>query len=319
MNITNNEEKFMSIGNFNWGYGNQPSLIGTLVFPGRQSCLPASTVPEYPAQAYPVMNYPGSDYFNSTYDVGTAIEHDYFNKFPRGCYGTSSPFGSPFTGLSSGSSFSNPYSSLSSGLAFTNPLAGLYSDNSYNFTNSSFNNYAFNPVSCQNNSPIGSSIINQILNFINISNNVDVDVDIDETEKTETTKTTAKTDTTAKTNTDDDDDDSVDSLIGLLSDFLKGFKSGSTSNVAQTNVNINNFLSQGSAGAVPNDITSITNPLPLSDPYGNALPVNYAAIQYGLFGNVHGVDSIIARYVADIMPTDKNSPGYTWKYTIPGG
>lgn len=292
----------MSIGNLNWGYG-QPSLIGTLVFPGRQSCLPASTVPEYPAQAYPVMNYPGSDYFNSTYDVGTAIEHDYFNKFPRGCYGTSSPFGSPFSGMSSG-------------LAFTNPLAGLYSDNSYNFTNSSFNNYAFNPVSCQNNSPVGSSIINQILNFINISNNVDVDVDIDETEKTETT---AKTNTTTKTNTDDDDDDSVDSLIGLLSDFLKGFKSGSTSNVAQTNVNINNFLSQGSARAVPNDITSITNPLPLSDPFGNALPVNYAAIQYGLFGNVHGVDSIIARYVGDIMPTDRNAPGYTWKYTIPGG
>ena len=50
------------------------TLIGSVVFPGRQSPLPGPTVKEIPATWFPIINYPGSDYYNSTYDLYHAID-----------------------------------------------------------------------------------------------------------------------------------------------------------------------------------------------------------------------------------------------------
>jgi len=60
------------------------------------------------------------------------------------------------------------------------------------------------------------------------------------------------------------------------------------------------------------------DPLPISDYYGNQIPTTNCVVQEGLFGNFYGVQSILSRYVGDTMSTDKNAPGYTWKYTVPG-
>ena len=57
----------------------------------------------------------------------------------------------------------------------------------------------------------------------------------------------------------------------------------------------------------------------LSEDWGNTdIPFGWADVSSGLFGNVHGVNSIINRYVADNMPTanqDPTAPGNTWAFT----
>ena len=201
--------------NFNTGFNYaQPSLVGSLVFPGRQSVLPASTVPEYAAQAYPLLNYS-----SSAHQMVSALGDDKLGRYLN--------------------------------VANFNPNA---------YTNNSYSSNPYSNSSCNNSSYSNNSLINMILNFINIQNTDTIE-----------TETPEVADTSTTTTTNDDN--------GL----------------------------------------SLFNPNTLSDPFGNQIPFNYAATQFGLFGNYYGTQSILSRYVADVMPTDKDAPGYTWKYTVPWG
>ncbi len=49
-----------SISALNYPYTNP--LIGRIVFPGRKSLLPKSTIHEYPATAFPIVNYSRANY-----------------------------------------------------------------------------------------------------------------------------------------------------------------------------------------------------------------------------------------------------------------
>lgn len=53
--------------------GYHSTLIGSVVFPGRESPLPGATIHEIPATWFPVLNAPGSDYYNGTYDLYHSI------------------------------------------------------------------------------------------------------------------------------------------------------------------------------------------------------------------------------------------------------
>jgi hypothetical protein len=68
-------------------YRTKPSLIGTLLFPGRKSLLPASTVPEMPATFFPSLNYPRSDYNNATSDLNYLLENHRLKPGTEGNYG----------------------------------------------------------------------------------------------------------------------------------------------------------------------------------------------------------------------------------------
>ncbi|OGI03749.1 MAG: hypothetical protein A2104_08890 [Candidatus Melainabacteria bacterium GWF2_32_7] len=282
--------------NFNTGlnYASQPSLVGTLVFPGRQSVLPASTVPEYAAQAYPLLNYS-----SSAQQMVSALGDDHLGQY----------------------------------LNFANFNQSSYNtNNSYSCNNNSYTNNSFS-----NN----NSIINVILNFLNGQN----------------TKSTNDT-STAATNTSNGlslfDPLPISDLYGNQIPFnnaaiqlgLFGNYYGTQSIVSRyvadtmptdkdapgytwkyTVPGQNSTVASSTSTSTTTTTTStnasnglsLFNPLPISDLYGNQIPFNNAVIQEGLFGNVHGVTSILSRYVADVMPTDKDAPGYTWKYTVPAG
>ena len=119
-------------------------------------------------------------------------------------------------------------------------------------------------------------------------------------------KTTATADKVETTSVNNQEPTVKELLIKLLTKLTNNSDSqiptlnANTANQAQNNSNIPVY------------------PKPLSDPLGGQIPTNNGVIQDGLFGNFHGTTSILSRYVGDTMPTNKDAPGYTWKYTLPG-
>jgi len=303
--------------NMQSGYPGEPSLVGTLVFPGRQSVLPASTVPEYAAQAYPLLNYS-----SSAQQMVSALGDDKLG-FPN-----FANFNSQYT--NSSYSYSNPYSNNS------------YINN--NFRNNSYSN---------------NSIINIILNFINIQNPKSAETNVIETKAPEVAEPAPTTTTNVVNGLSLFDPKPLSDPFGNQIPFnyaatqfgLFGNFYGTQSIVSRyvadvmptdqdapgytwkytvpgqysipapagTNTTSTTTTTTSTVPTSTNNGLSLFDPKPLSDPFGNQIPYNNAAIQYGLFGNVHGVTSILSRYVADVMPTDKDAPGYTWKYTVPEG
>jgi len=63
----------------------------------------------------------------------------------------------------------------------------------------------------------------------------------------------------------------------------------------------------------------IFDPKPLNSKWGNNdIPFDLATTQTGLYGNVHGLNAILGRYVGDNMPSaveDPTAPGNSWIYT----
>ncbi|HBG48423.1 MAG TPA: hypothetical protein DDW90_02735 [Cyanobacteria bacterium UBA9971] len=298
--------------NFNTGFNYaQPSLVGSLVFPGRQSVLPASTVPEYAAQAYPLLNYS-----SSAHQMVSALGDDKLGRYLN--------------------------------VANFNPTS--YSNNAYSYNPYSNNSYSNNTFS--NNSSSNNSIINIILNFINAKSTDTATQDETTTADTPSTTTTNTINGLSLFNPLPISDlygnqipfNNAATQLGLFGNYYgtqsivsryvgdtmstdkdaPGYTwkyTVPTVNTASTTstTSTTTTTSTTSSATNTNNALSLFDPLPISDLYGNQIPYNNAVIQEGLFGNVHGVTSILSRYVGDLMPTDKNSPGYTWKYTVPGG
>ena len=303
--------------NFNTGlnYASQPSLVGTLVFPGRQSVLPASTVPEYAAQAYPLLNYS-----SSAQQMVSALGDDKLGRYLN--------------------------------VANFNPTS--YTNNAYSYNPYSNNSFSNNTFS--NNSSTNNSIINIILNFINVQNAKSADTATPDETTTADTPSTTTTNTVnglSLFNPLPISDlygnqipfNNAATQLGLFGNYYgtqsivsryvgdtmptdkdaPGYTwkytvpNANTASSTTTTSTTSTTTSTTSSSTNTNNALSLFDPLPISDLYGNQIPYNNAIIQEGLFGNVHGVTSILSRYVGDLMPTDKDSPGYTWKYTVPGG
>lgn len=263
-----------------------PSIIGSLVFPGRKSPLPAWTVPEYPAQAYPSLNYPGSEYNQSTALLNSVLEH---TPLPANYnIPTNSIFNTGTNGFVAQQSY-NPYLGGLSGLSLPNPLDSTYT-NPFTSTDS----LLLDSLSSQSSD---SSLLNQLLGLLSLN----------KTEDSATTTTPIEVDTTTTTVESKKKTQKAKKAKAKKAKKVKKAKTKKTKVVTE----------QNTTSGINSDITTITNPLGISDLFGNQIPVNNALVQEGLFGNVHGVASILSRYVGDLMPTDKDAPGYTWKYTLP--
>lgn len=64
---------------------------------------------------------------------------------------------------------------------------------------------------------------------------------------------------------------------------------------------------------------NVFDPKPLNPVWGNNdIPYDLAATASGLYGNIHGLNAIMGRFIGDLMPSaieDPTAPGNTWIYT----
>ena len=109
------------------------------------------------------------------------------------------------------------------------------------------------------------------------------------------------------------------SLNGLFQPQFNGFSSPPKTELPKTEppktVTATTNTKKTTHGGYNSDMF---NPKPLNPVWSNSdIPYNWAKSSPGLFGNIHGLNAILGRYVADTMPTpmqDPTAPGNTWIY-----
>ncbi len=122
------------------------------------------------------------------------------------------------------------------------------------------------------------------------------------------------TETEDKTDTTDTKKESTDAVdFPSFEEWLAARKAAAEKKSKDTSDDVNNYEEKGYN-------PDIFDPNPLSEKWGSiVIPTGYAAVKSGLFGNIHGTNAILSRYVGDNMPSpieDPTAPGNTWIFTL---